>query len=58
MGDNVPFKMTSVTAGDVAIVFAGGLVALAIMLTNHWTISTQGNVVSLAARLNRWTGEI
>jgi hypothetical protein len=52
----MPFKML-VTARDAAIVVAGGLVALAIMLTNHWTISTQNNIVS-AARLNRWTGEI
>jgi hypothetical protein len=43
---------------NIAIVVAGGLIALAIMITNHWTINTLANGLTAAARLNRWTGEI
>jgi hypothetical protein len=43
---------------NIAIVIAGGLIALAIMITNHWTINTLANGLTAAARLNRWTGEI
>jgi hypothetical protein len=43
---------------NIAIVVAGGLIALAIMVTNHWTINTPADGVVAAARLNRWTGAI
>jgi hypothetical protein len=43
----------------VAIIIAGGLIATAIALTNHWALVAQhfeaGDVI---LRLNRWTGSI
>jgi hypothetical protein len=40
-----------------AIVIAGALIAVGIMLTNHWTlISTPNSVKTDALLLNRWTG--
>jgi hypothetical protein len=39
-----------------AIIIAGGLIAAAIMLTNHWALHTAGDTPVL--RLNRWTGSI
>jgi hypothetical protein len=43
---------------NIAIVVGAGLIALAIMVTNHWTINTPADGVVSAARLNRWTGQI
>jgi hypothetical protein len=43
----------------IAIVIAGALIAVAITLTNHWTlvaVGTEGGVPIL--RLNRWTGSV
>jgi hypothetical protein len=42
----------------IAIVIGAALIALAIIVTNHWTINTPADGVVAAARLNRWTGEI
>ena len=46
--------------GQVAAIIIGtGLIALAIMLTNHWTIIPGGpNSIAATMRLNRWTGAI
>jgi hypothetical protein len=41
---------------SIAIVVAGGLIALAIMVTNHWEINTSSAGQNF--RLNRWTGSI
>ena len=42
-----------------AIVIAGALIAVAIMLTNRWTlISTPNSVRTDALLLNRWTGTV
>jgi len=42
------------------IVIAGALIAVAIMLTNHWTlVPTQGGGALVdALLLNRWTGAL
>jgi hypothetical protein len=43
----------------VAIVIAGVLIAAAIMVTNHWTLSmTAGENWRQTLRMNRWTGSI
>ena len=40
-----------------AIVIAGALIAVAIMVTNRWTlVSTPNSVRTDALLLNRWTG--
>jgi hypothetical protein len=38
-----------------AIVLAGGLIAAAILLTSHWSVTGFGGGTVL---LNRWTGEV
>jgi hypothetical protein len=44
---------------NVAIVVGAGLIALAIMVTNHWAIIPGGsNSIAATIRLNRWTGSI
>jgi hypothetical protein len=43
---------------NIAIVVGAALIALAIMVTNHWTINTPSDNLMAAARLNRWTGAI
>ena len=42
---------------STAIIIGGGLVALAILFTNHWQIM-QGSQGFSVYRLNRWTGTI
>jgi hypothetical protein len=42
----------------IAIIVGAGLIAAAIMVTNHWSINTPADGVVIAARLNRWTGQI
>jgi hypothetical protein len=37
---------------------AGGLIAAAIALTNHWALYTAGDSLAPVLRLNRWTGNI
>jgi hypothetical protein len=37
-----------------AIIIAGGLIAAAIALTNHWTLHQSDTTL----RLNRWTGNV
>jgi hypothetical protein len=42
-----------------AIVAGSGLIALAILVTNHWAIIPGGpNSIAATIRLNRWTGTI
>ena len=44
---------------SIAIVVGAGLIALAIMVTNHWAIIPGGaNSIAATIRLNRWTGSI
>ena len=44
---------------NIAIVTGAGLIALAIMVTNHWEIIPGGaNSIAATIRLNRWTGSI
>jgi hypothetical protein len=43
---------------SIAIVVGAGLIAAAILVTNHWTINTTSDGLTAAARLNRWTGAI
>jgi hypothetical protein len=43
---------------NIAIAFGALLIAAAIMITNHWTINTTADGLLVAARLNRWTGQI
>jgi hypothetical protein len=43
---------------NIAIVVGAGLIALAIMVTNHWTLNTPADGIAVGARLNRWTGTI
>lgn len=43
----------------VSIIFAGAMIAAAIMITNHWTIVPMPavtNGVSMALQVDRWTG--
>jgi len=40
---------------QTAIIVAGGLVAFAILLSQHWQITSSVNAVY---RLNRWTGSV
>jgi hypothetical protein len=43
----------------IAIVVGAGLIALAILVTNHWTVIPGGpNSIAATIRLNRWTGSI
>jgi hypothetical protein len=42
----------------VSILVAGALIALAILLTNHWDINTPTGSNLTMMRLNRWTGAI
>jgi hypothetical protein len=43
---------------QAAIIIAGGLIAAAIALTNHWTLYTAGGDFTSFLRLNRWTGTV
>jgi hypothetical protein len=44
---------------SIALVVGAGLIALTIMVTNHWTIIPGGsNSIAATIRLNRWTGSI
>jgi hypothetical protein len=43
---------------QAAIIIAGGLIAAAVALTNHWALYTAGDSVAPVLRLNRWTGNI
>jgi hypothetical protein len=43
---------------SIAIAFGAFVIAAAIMITNHWTINTTADGLLVAARLNRWTGEV
>jgi hypothetical protein len=44
---------------NIAIVAAGALIALAIMVTHHWELVPSGtNGLGATIRLNRWTGAI
>jgi hypothetical protein len=44
---------------SVAIIIAGGLIAAAIMFTNHWSLVVlHPDSPSDALRLNRWTGTV
>jgi hypothetical protein len=44
---------------NIAIVVGAGLIALAIMVTNHWAIIPGGaNSIAATIRLDRWTGSI
>ena len=44
---------------NITIVVGAGLIALAIMVTNHWEIIPGGaNSIAATIRLNRWTGSI
>ena len=44
---------------SIAIVVAGGVIALAILISNHWMIIPGGsNSIAATIRLNRWTGAI
>jgi hypothetical protein len=43
---------------SLAIIIAGGLIAVAILLTNHWQVAGTGSVVVAFARLDRWTGAV
>jgi hypothetical protein len=46
-------------AQSIAIVIGAGLIALAILVTNHWAIMPGGsNSIAATIRLNRWTGAI
>jgi hypothetical protein len=43
----------------IAIVVGAGLIAGAILITNHWAIMPGGaNSIAATVRLNRWTGSI
>ena len=43
----------------VATIVGAGLIALAILVTNHWEIIPGGpNSIAATIRLNRWTGAI
>jgi hypothetical protein len=43
--------------GRIAIIIGGGLIAVAILITNHWEIG--GNpALDVTFRLNRWTGAV
>jgi hypothetical protein len=44
-------------AQSIAIVFAGILIAFAIVLTQHWQLQTNVAASGLG-KLNRWTGEV
>jgi hypothetical protein len=44
---------------NIAVVVGAGLIAMAIMVTNHWaTIPGGKNSIAATIRLNRWTGSI
>jgi hypothetical protein len=43
---------------SAAIIIAGGLIAAAIALTNHWQIAGTGSAAVAFARLDRWTGAV
>ena len=44
---------------SIATIVGAGLIALAIMVTNHWEIIPGGaNSIAATIRLNRWTGSI
>jgi hypothetical protein len=44
---------------NIAIVVGAVLIALAVLVTNHWTIIPGGaNSIAATIRLNRWTGSI
>jgi hypothetical protein len=44
---------------NIAVVAGAGLIAMAIMVTNHWAIIPGGqNSIAATIRLNRWTGSI
>ena len=44
---------------NIAVVVGAGLIAMAIMVTNHWAIIPGGqNSIAATIRLNRWTGSI
>jgi bacteriorhodopsin len=42
----------------IIIIIAGGLIAAAIALTNHWALYTVGDNFASFLRLNRWTGTV
>jgi hypothetical protein len=37
----------------IAIIIGGALIAIAIMVTNHWTLHSQ-----VLVRMNNWTGTV
>ena len=44
---------------NIAIIAGAGLIALAILVTNHWELIPSGtNGLGATIRLNRWTGAI
>jgi hypothetical protein len=44
---------------NIAVAVGAGLIAMAIMVTNHWAIIPGGqNSLAATIRLNRWTGPI
>jgi hypothetical protein len=44
---------------SIAIIIAGALIAVAIMLTNHWTLlAPDQSTLGDALLLNRWTGAV
>jgi hypothetical protein len=43
---------------NIAIIAGAALIALAILVTNHWEIHTGSNGMAATIRLNRWTGDI
>jgi hypothetical protein len=44
---------------NISVVVGAGLIAMAIMVTNHWAIIPGGqNSIAATIRLNRWTGSI
>ena len=40
----------------IAIIIAAALIAVAILIVNHWTVTAAGSGVVM--RLNRWTGTV
>jgi hypothetical protein len=45
----------------ISTIFAGALIAAAIMVTNHWEVVPMpavSNGVSMALRVDRWTGVV
>jgi hypothetical protein len=43
---------------SVAIVISGALIALAVLITNHWQLQALGSGDVEFLRLNRWAGTV